>query len=134
MSEEIKNVEETAVEQLSLLDKLSRRGKDVLDARARNAYVTARTMAQQQVNAAYTKVLAVEAEIASHEDVSIKNINDLTPNMEGGPAVWVEKALKLQKDLYYARLSYSIAKKWFEVQFPKKDDVTLPDVQTIDAI
>lgn len=118
----------------SFLDRLSMRGKEVLDSRAKTKYVGTRTAAEQAVSAAYTKVLTTEAKIAEHNDVSIKNMHDLTPGSNSDPAVWVNQALDLQKELYYARLSYSIAKQWFDEQFPARDNVSLPEVKTIQGI
>ena len=136
MSEEIKKSEEVPVEGQapSYLDILQMKGKDVLDSRARTKYVGTRTAAEQEVSAAYTKVLTTEAKIAEHKDVSIKNMHDLTPGASSDPAVWVSRALELEKELYYARLSYSIAKQWFDTMFPARDNVSLPEVKTIQGI
>lgn len=136
MSEEVKtNSQEAPVDGTpSFLDRLSLRGKDALNARAKNVYVAIRTEAQQRVSAAYAEVLSVETEIANHEDVGVKNAQDLKPDMKEAPAVWVAKALELQKKLYYARLAYSLASNWFNAQFPAKDEVSLPEVKIIQGI
>lgn len=134
MSEEVKNQSTVAETNSSFLDKLSLRGKEALNARAKNVYVAIRTEAQQRVSAAYAEVLSVETEIANHEDVGVKNAQDLKPDMKEAPAVWVARALELQKKLYYARLAYSLASNWFNAQFPAKDEVSLPEVKVIQGI
>lgn len=133
-SEEVKNQSTVAETNPSFLDKLSLRGKEALNARAKNVYVAIRTEAQQRVSAAYAEVLSVETEIANHEDVGVKNAQDLKPDMKEAPAVWVARALELQKKLYYARLAYSLASNWFNAQFPAKDEVSLPEVKVIQGI
>lgn len=130
--EEIVESQETTTP--SLLDKMSQRGKAVLDARAKNLYVALRTEAQQRVSAAYSDVLALETEIATHQDLSPKNAHDLSLNIKDAPGAWVAKSLELQKKLYYARLAYSIALKWFNELFPAKDAVSLPEVAPIQGI